>query len=146
MVLVYDCYLAHMGEHSNKPLYQKLGIKPGFRMLIKNAPVEYPHFFEELPEKLNFLKRRSKDLDFIHLFVKSKQELENNYLPLYQAIKKDGIFWISWPKGSSNIQTNINRDYIREYVLANGLVDVKVCSLDDDWSGLKFVYRTKDRN
>lgn len=146
MVLVYDCYLAQMGAYSKKPLYRKLGIKPGFRMLIKNAPVEYSHFFEELPEKLNFLKRITTDIDFIHLFVRSKIELEKHYQSLYQALKKDGTLWISWPKGTSSIHGNINRDYIREYVLANGLVDVKVCSLDNDWSGLKFVYRTKDRN
>ena len=112
---------------------------------MKNAPISYESLFSEIPKNLNFKKRISKELDFIHLFVTYKKDLEKAYIACHDALAQNGILWISWPKGSSDITTDINRDYIREYVLENGLVDVKVCSVNDDWSALKFVYRLKDR-
>lgn len=135
-----------MGAYSTTPLYKKLGIKEGMNLYVKHAPQDYEAYFESLPDQLVFKKRTGKEnIDFIHLFVKSKKELEQTYLKLYRSLKKNGLMWVSWPKGSSKIPTDINRDWIREYILDNGLVDVKVASIDDDWSGLKFVYRVKDR-
>ena len=134
-----------MGAHSRTPLYKKLGIKDNYCVYVKNAPVEYISLFEELPESIHFRKRLSKELDFIHLFVTNRKQLASDYPKLYNALKKSGLLWISWPKGSSNIESDLNREYIREYVLDNGLVDVKVCSINEDWSALKFVYRLKDR-
>lgn len=145
MVLVYNRYLDDMGSYSATPLYKKLGIKTGYKIYVKNSPSAYQEYFEQLPANLVFLNRRTKEIDFIHWFVSKKSEFEKNYKPLYRSLKLDGLLWISWPKGGSDIVSDLNRDYIRAYVLDNGLVDVKVCSINDDWSGLKFVYRLKDR-
>lgn len=135
-----------MGSYSSTPLYKKLGLKDGLTAYTKNSPRPYIDFFDEMPVKVHFIKRiSSSKLDFIHLFVKRRKKLEQDYLSLYQSLAMNGIMWISWPKGSSQIETDLNREYIREYVLDNGLVDVKVASIDDDWSALKFVYRLKDR-
>lgn len=134
-----------MGTYSKTPLYQKLGIKEDYRIYVKNAPIPYPTLFGKIPFDLDLKKRISADLDFIHLFVKSRSELETSYLPLYRSLSQSGLLWISWPKGGSKITTDLNREFIREYVLDNGLVDVKVCSINEDWSALKFVYRLEDR-
>ena len=134
-----------MGAYSKTPLYKKLGIQDCFAIYVKNAPITYQNLFDELPSDLKFKKRIVADLDLIHLFVTKKRELEKAYHRLYRSLKPNGSLWISWPKGSSDISTDLNRDLIRAYVLDNGLVDVKVCSINEDWSGLKFVYRLKDR-
>lgn len=134
-----------MGEPSKKPLSTKLGLKPGYTIHIRNSPDRYEKLFDQLPTPLSFVKKINKELDFIHLFIKSRQDLEEQYQALYKALKKEGLLWISWPKGTSGIKTDLNRDWIRSYVLDNGLVDVKVCSINEQWSALKFVYRVKDR-
>lgn len=135
-----------MGTNSKTPLYKKLGIKEFNSIYVKNNPTPYLKLLDKIPFDLDLKKRISANLDFIHLFVKSKSELEKFYPSLYRSLSKSGLLWISWPKGSSQITTDLNREYIREYVLDNGLVDVKVCSINEDWSALKFVYRLKDRN
>ena len=84
--------------------------------------------------------------DFIHLFLTTEDELISVVQKYKPALKKTGLLWVSWPKGGSNILTDIKRDIIREHLLSVGLVDVKVAAIDTDWSGLKFVYRLKDRN
>jgi len=135
-----------MGAYSKTPLFKKLGIKDNYSLYVKNAPVEYVTLFQELPPNIHFSKHLRKNIDFIHLFVTSRKQLTSSYLKLYSALKQTGLLWISWPKGSSKIETDLNRDYIRTFVLDNGLVDVKVCSINENWSALKFVYRLKDRN
>lgn len=134
-----------MGDQPKRPLYQKLGIKSGFTVLVKNAPDEYRSYFDHLPSPLYFQDKAQKDIDFIHLFVYNMKQLERDYIKLFNSLSKSGSLWISWPKGSSGIETDLKRDMIRNYVLNNGLVDVKVCSLNEQWSGLKFVFRLKDR-
>ena len=97
------------------------------------------------PEIVLLKKAINEEADFIHLFCKNFSELikvANKYKP---ALSKNGLMWISWPKGSSNIVTDLKSDPIREYILSIGLVDVKVASIDENWSGLKFVYRVEDR-
>ena len=84
-------------------------------------------------------------IDFIHLFCRTLEDLEQHIMPCKVALKKTGMLWISWPKGTSSSATNLKRDPIRDYVLEIGLVDVKVAAINKDWSGLKFVYRSKDR-
>ena len=131
--------------YSTTPLAKKLGIKEEYTVFLVNEPPHYLLLFEDMPE-VNYVENPSKEsVDFIHLFCKTKTAFEKQSLELKPALKMTGIFWVSWPKGSSKIETDLNRDYIREYLLRNGLVDVKVCAVDQDWSGLKFMYRIKDR-
>jgi len=133
-------------EYSKIPLAKKLGIKSGSKVLLINKPQHYFELFEDFPENVNLLKAgKSDELDFIHLFVKTREEFEDRYYHVLPLLKKNGLLWVSWPKGKSKIETDLNRDKIRTFILNNGLVDVKVCSIDEDWSALKFVYRTKDR-
>lgn len=126
------------------PLSKKLGLKGDQRAWVVNYPHPYQELFDELPTSITWLKKRpSKQVDFVHLFVSNLQELESFYISCRDVIAKNGMLWISWPKGSKTI--DVNRDVIRVYGLANGLVDVKVASINEYWSGLKFVYRLSDR-
>lgn len=132
--------------YSQTPLAKKLGIKEGYSILIINKPPHYYKLFSDLPKNLTILKGgKEGEVDFVHLFVKSKEEMEDRIVHVKPLIKKSGLIWVSWPKGSSGIETDLKRDYIREYILSIGLVDVKICSIDKNWSGLKFVYRLNDR-
>lgn len=131
---------------SATPLARKLGIKEGFVILVLNPPKDYKEFFTEFPERVT-IKESSEntDLDFIHLFVRTFEELEESFLSAKPSLKKNGTLWISWPKKSSEIKTALDQHVIMNYGLNNGLVDVKIASVDKDWSGHKFVYRLKDR-
>ena len=133
--------------YSKTPLFKKLGIKSGDKILCLNSPKNYGAFFEDLPDNLELISEDllSEVLDFIHLFVKSKQELNDGWNKAVKFLKKDGILWVSWPKQSSSISTEIGKYDIMQYGLDQGLVDVKVAAIDEDWSGLKFMYRKKDR-
>lgn len=132
-------------DYSGTPLAKKLGIKEGYSVVLVNEPSQYILLFEDMPEVDYVVNPSKESISFIHLFCTKKVDFERQSLELKPALKMTGIFWVSWPKGSSKIETDLSRDYIREYLLANGLVDVKVCAVDADWSGLKFVYRLKDR-
>ncbi|SEK37525.1 hypothetical protein SAMN04487910_0376 [Aquimarina amphilecti] len=133
--------------YSGTPLAKKLGIKEGATILLYNQPDHYWDLFSDLPESIKVLKNIRKDeVDFIHVFCKTTEELQK-VIPRYKdALKKTGMLWVSWPKGSSKIPTDLKRDLIRIHILQSGLVDIKVAAIDDDWSGLKFVYRVSDRN
>lgn len=131
--------------YSGTPLGKKLGIKPGYTLCVINAPSGYLEAISPLPEDVRILKRLAKNSDIVHAFVHSQDQLASIYPDLVTAIHKKGMIWISWPKKSSGLPTDVNRDIIREYVLDQGLVDIKVASYNDRYSGLKFVYRTKDR-
>lgn len=131
--------------YSGTPLAKKLGIKLGYTVLLVGEPPHYLLLFEDMPEVNYVVNPPPKTVDFMHLFCTDKIDFERRSLELKPSLKMTGIFWVSWPKGSSKIETNLARDYIREYLLENGLVDVKVCAVDQDWSGLKFMYRLKDR-
>lgn len=131
--------------YSGTPLAKKLGIKAGYRVLLVNEPKHYLLLFEDMPEVTYVLEGEAESVDFIHLFCTDRKDFERRSLELKPALKMTGMLWVSWPKGSSKIETDLGRDAIREYLLENGLVDVKVCAVDADWSGLKFMYRIKDR-
>ncbi|MDA9774448.1 hypothetical protein N9B82_05785 [Saprospiraceae bacterium] len=132
--------------YSATPLARKLGMKSRFLALVYNSPQEYKSYFTDLPEDVLFVSEPAREsLDIIHLFCLSIEEFEEQSLLHKAYLKKSGMIWISWPKGKSKIHTDLKRDPIREFLLQNGLVDVKVASIDEDWSGLKFVYRLKDR-
>ncbi|AXT53955.1 DUF3052 domain-containing protein [Aquimarina sp. BL5] len=132
--------------YSGTPLAKKLGIKPGKTLLFYNRPDHYWNLFSDVPENIKELtKVTPEEADFIHVFCTSVDELKTQ-IPIYKtALKKTGMLWVSWPKGSSKIPTDLKREPIREYLLDIGLVDIKVAAVDNDWSGLKFVYRVNDR-
>lgn len=128
-----------MSGYSGTPLAKKLGIKSGFRLLAANAPDHYVELIGDLDQNCRWLKT-GKELDFIHLFCYNSSDLKK-LTQLKAQLSKTGMIWISWPKKSSQLASDINR----EIGLQSGLVDTKVAAIDEYWSGLKFVYRLKDR-
>ncbi|MDR3576698.1 MAG: hypothetical protein P4L50_22775 [Anaerolineaceae bacterium] len=134
-----------MAGYSKKPLVEKLGIKEGFQILISHPPVQYNLTLGTLPENVNDNPTSDTPLNFIQFFTKSLQDLSQEFPILKKRLRPDGMLWISWPKGSSSIKTDLNENLVRQIGLKNGLVDVKISAIDDDWSGLKFVYRIVDR-
>ena len=132
--------------YSGTPLVKKLGIKDNFKVRLINSPDNYFELLGDLPNDVKFLQRKSKDLDFIHLFAKDIKTFEKSFFKIKDEIKKDGVIWVSWYKKASKITTDMSEDVIRNTALANGLVDVKVCAVDEKWSGLKIVWRKENRN
>jgi len=130
---------------SSKPLAEKLGIKPGFAVVVIRPPTDYARLLGRIPERVRILKRLDGRVDMIHAFVRTRAELEARFLPWKEALPPDRSLWISWPKRAAGIPTDLTEDVVRAVALAHGLVDVKVCAVDETWSGLKLVYRTKDR-
>jgi hypothetical protein len=131
--------------YSKRPLIDKLGIKAGTRVAILGAPPDYATALGELPPQVKLSKNLRGENDFLHFFTKSRRELEQKFPMLKASLAQTGMLWISWPKGSSGVATDLNDNVVREIGLHNGLVDVKVCAVDETWSGLKFVHRVKDR-
>lgn len=131
--------------YSGTPLAKKLGIKPGFNLKLVNAPGYYLGLFTDLPVDLNFEDDSEVKKDFIHFFTKQVDEYIKTLPLLKEQIKPNGIIWVSWPKKVSKIITDITEDIIRNYAIKIGLVDIKVCAVDEIWSGLKLVIPVKDR-
>ena len=124
--------------YSGTPLAKKLGFKEGFHIWLIQQPEYYFELFAELLPGLNF-EAEHMDLDCIHMFTKSAADLEH-YIPIArQAIKQNGMIWVSWPKKASKVVTDMTEDVVRKYAFANDLVDIKVCAVDQIWSGLKLV-------
>ncbi len=130
--------------YSGTPLAKKLGIKEGYSLLLVNQPNYYLSLFDELPE-VSEAGTDDTAINFIHLFVNNFDDLEAHFNSCKQKLAKDGHFWVSWPKKAAKIPTDLDGNVVRSYGLDNGLVDVKVCAVDETWSGLKFMYRIKDR-
>ena len=133
-----------MAGYSGTPLVKKLGIKEGFNVSFVNAP---KGFHEELDftDDVTVNSNSRAPIDFVLLFVRSKRELEKTFSRYAAKLKPAGMFWISWPKKASGVATDLTDNVVRELGLAKGMVDVKVCAVDETWSGLKFVFRLKDR-
>lgn len=131
--------------YSTNPLYKKLGIKEGATALFIDPPVNYNDLIGGIADTLIIAKKTANDIDFIHFFTNSQKELTTILPRLMRQIKKDGTIWVSWYKKSSGKPTELNENFIRDTALSIGLVDVKVCAVDEDWSGLKLVFRLKDR-
>jgi len=129
--------------YSKTPLPQKLGLKPGMRAAFRQMPASVLKLLEPLPEGLERKKSGGGDLNYIHFFADSVADLEKQFPTLKKSLAKDGMLWISWRKGKVN--TDLTENDVRRIALAGGLVDVKVCAIDEAWSGLKLVYRLKDR-
>jgi len=135
-----------MAGYSKNPLWKKLGIKEKYTCFLYNSPKNYFDLLEEIPKESTWDDDlKSSPYDFMHVFVTEINTLENHWKNWKGALKKDGTLWISWPKGTSKISSDLNGNIVRQFGLNGGLVDVKVCAVDDDWSGLKFMYRKKDR-
>lgn len=136
--------------YSGTPLPQKLGLKDGQRVLFLGLPEELGELksardFAEVRDTQWDAWRGSMAWDFIHGFTASRGVLEDNAWPLMEAISRDGVIWISWPKKASKVPTDITEDVIREVVLPIGLVDIKVAAVSDVWSGLKLMIRKELR-
>lgn len=133
-----------MAGYSGTPLVKKLGIKPGFNIAFVNAPSGYANELK-LPEDVTINSRSRKRLDFAQLFVKSEKELKAKFSKYAKRLNASGMLWVSWPKKSSRVTTDVSEGTVRAIGLAAGLVDVKICAVDEVWSGLKFVIRLRDR-
>lgn len=129
--------------YSGTPLVDKLGIKAGSRMHFVASPDNLPTLLGQLPEGARETPRG--EIDFAMLFVKTESDLRKRFAPLRDRLVANGSLWVSWPKKSSGVATDLTEDLIRRIGLAERLVDVKVCAVDETWSGLKFVRRLKDR-
>ncbi len=136
-----------MAGYSGTPLVKKLGIKPEMNCLVMNAPSHYFELLGELPSGVRFhLHDDLESFPFIHLFCNNEPELHNLFPIAKSKLDKNGSLWVSWiKKASKNFQWTITDIDVRKFGLHLGLVDVKVCALDADWSGLKFIYRKEDR-
>lgn len=134
-----------MAGYSARTLVQKLGIKPGYTITFINQPEDYYKILIPLPERVLIALLEEGPFDFIQCFSTDHAELEALFSVLKKKLKPAGMLWISWPKGGSVLKTDLNENSIRAIGLKNGLVDVKVIAVDETWSGLKFVYRLKDR-
>lgn len=131
--------------YSPSPLNRKLGLKPGYRIAVVNPPDRYWDLVHPLPEGVALAGPRAKRLDFIHVFVERSAELQRALPKLVARIKPEAMIWVSWPKRASGVATDVTEDVIREIALPLGLVDVKVCAVDETWSGLKLVIRVEQR-
>ena len=135
-----------MAGYSGTPLPKKLGIKEGSRITLVNAPKDFRSELGELPDNVQFIKRPTKSLDIILLFVLIERALTRDFAKLAATLVSNGMIWIAWPKKTSGVATDLSEQRVRQLGLDSGLVDVKICAIDDTWSGLKFVYRLKDRS
>lgn len=131
--------------YSSRSLIGKLGMKAGQRTAVLGAPEGYSATLGPLPAGLGVSRTLRGSFDFLHQFVSRRADLECRLPKLKAALAKDGMLWISWPKKASGVSCDFTEDDVRALALAVGLVDVKVCSVDAVWSGLKLVYRRKDR-
>ena len=131
--------------YSGTPLVKKLGIKENYRIRIIHGPEGYFDLLGDIPDNVQFLSRKSKNVDFIHLFAKDKATFEKQIIKIKEEIKKDGIIWVSWYKKASKIPTDLSEAIVRNTILTMGLVDIKKCAVDSNWSGLKVVWRKENR-
>jgi hypothetical protein len=136
-------------DHSRKvPLLKKLGIKEDFRIAIMHAPPSYVKTLGKLPLGASLEKEKianGREFDLIHFFTKRSVDLEKEFPKIQAKLSHDGMLWISWPKKSSGVKTDLSDNSVRKVGLDNGMVDVKVGAIDETWSALKFVFR-KTRN
>jgi hypothetical protein len=135
-----------MAGYSGTPLVRKLGFKGGFRAALVNPPPDFHRELAPLPADVTFFTGTlPKDLDLIVLFTDSQRTLQKEFPRLAKKLRQNGMLWIAWPKKTSGVETDLSENPVRTIGLAVGLVDVKICAVNEVWSGLKFVYRLKDR-
>jgi hypothetical protein len=135
-----------MVGYSGTPLVRKLGFKEGFRAALVNSPPDFHRELAPLPANVTFFTGAPpKDLDLIVLFADSQRTLLKEFPRLAKKLRQNGMLWIAWPKKTSGVETDLSENPVRTIGLDAGLVDVKICAVNEVWSGLKFVYRLKDR-
>jgi hypothetical protein len=131
--------------YSGTPLVKKLGVSEGRTLFPVGAPRHYKQLLGPLPAGARYVSRLAGDTDIVHLFTSERRELADRLGALYPTIKPDAAVWVSWPKKSAGVPTDITEDVIRAVALPLGFVDVKVCAVDETWSGLKLVIRKENR-
>jgi hypothetical protein len=135
-----------LAGYSGTPLPKKLGIKEGARLALVAAPDDFVEStLAPLPDQVELRERARGPLDVIVFFTQSRADLERRFGKLASALDPAGALWIAWPKRSSGVETDLTEDVLREVGLPQGLVDTKVCAIDDTWSGLRFVIRKENR-
>lgn len=131
--------------YSATPLVRKLGYRPGMRVHHAGAPAGFAELVGELPGGVKVLKRPADELDLAMLFVTRRRDLARGLATLQPRLQPAGMIWVAWPKRASKVPTDITEDVVRDVALPRGLVDVKVCAIDEVWSGLKLVIRRELR-
>ncbi len=131
--------------YSGTPLAKKLGIKEGMTVVAVNAPDNYPELLAPLPAGVSIIGEARNDIEILHIFTNSRDDLFRRLAEGKSMIRQDGAIWVSWYKKAAKLPTEITEDAVREAALALGLVDVKVCAVDEKWSGLKLVIRKENR-
>src|SRR5260370_10430729 len=134
-----------MAGYADTPLGKKVGIKERSRIALVNAPEGIQKQLGVLPANAQIVARLLKPLDIILLFTDAEKTLVRDFPSLVKKLSTNGMIWIAWPKKSSGVPTDLSFDRVQRVGLQGGLVDVKICAIDEPWSGLKFVYRLKDR-
>jgi hypothetical protein len=131
--------------YSGTPLPRKLGIREGSRLLLVSAPGDFAATLGELPPGIELLESGAREADVAIVFVRDLAALNAQFASLAAALQPAGGLWVAWPKRSSGVATDLDEKVVRELGLAAGLVDNKVCAIDETWSGLRFVWRLRDR-
>jgi hypothetical protein len=131
--------------YSGTPLAKKLGFKPGMRVSASGAPPNYRQLLAPLPQGIEFQTRVSKTTDIVHFFTTAKVDLARKLEAWLKVLGPDAAIWVSWPKKTSKVPTDITEDTVRAVALPMGLVDIKVCAVDETWSALKLVLRKELR-
>lgn len=134
-----------MTGYSGTPLPKKLGIKEQSRIAFVNAPKDFQTYLGPLPASTEVVQRLVKPLDLVVMFVTAERTLARDFAKLASKLATNGMIWIAWPKKSSGVATDLSFERVQRIGLDAGLVDVKICAIDDTWSGLKFVFRLRDR-
>jgi hypothetical protein len=137
--------IENVAGYSGTPLVKKLGIKEGHVVVFPGAPGDFETTLGALPDGVFVKSRLAGRADVIVYFTRRRAELERRFGALKRALEPDGGLWIAWPKRASGVATDVTEDVVREVGLAAGLVDNKVCAIDETWSGLRLVYRLADR-
>jgi hypothetical protein len=127
--------------YSGTPLAKKLGIKEGSRLAAVGAPKTYRELLDPLPPEVRFVTMVDESTDIVHVFTTKRTELERALLRYRKALRADAVVWVSWPKKTAKVPTDVTEDTVRELALPIGFVDIKVCAVDEVWSGLKLVVR-----
>jgi hypothetical protein len=134
-----------MVGYSGTPLPQKLGIKPGLTVVTINTPTNYRRLLDTIPQGVTFSDRLKPNSSFVHVFIKKRSELEKRLSALREKIADTGTVWVSWPKKSCGVPSDVTEDVVRAVALPLGFVDVKVCAIDETWSGLRLMVRRTSR-
>jgi len=134
-----------MAGYSGTPLAQKLGIKPDSTVVLIGAPANYRKLLGAPARSVTFTTRANANSSFIHLFVRKRRELEGKLAQLRRKIADTGTLWVSWPKKSAGLETDVTEDVVRGVALPMDFVDIKVCAVDEIWSALKLVIRREHR-